>query len=587
MRAASRSMTWGAEPVEPGGSVDEGRWRGGRLLVSGFGKDGRRRPDRRRARRRSRSRCPSVVRIDAATRRRPHRRVARRHADREPPGRMVASTSAVAIAAVTTTRKSPIRAFRAEALGSAVPAVASFGCIVSGSPLHRRPAGPGSTSVLSAPFFSCRGPRTNSPMVPFALERRHERIRLRRPGRHPPERQGEDRADVDRPPGEADEVVRDAPRTDDRVAPVVELDELGQELRAHPVAVAHGSGRPGGSSARARGRRPPAAPGVIARQLPGEPATQQRARAAWRTNSSPKTRRALASRPTAPSGMPARAATGELAAPALDPGEVVRRGRARGEALGRVGDRPEPEDARTALGGALAGHVAHDPGRRGHAARARRRGTRRRRSRTTGRRRAARPDRGPGPTPRPVVAQAAEVAAERARPRRGPVRRRPSRPTSPTVVPSSISRTPGFGHAADGHAGRSRASSPRPAERYQSSPAARDEGGVGEALDVLDERRPAADAALERPRRGGRGPRVGLVDEVDGGRFLAGDVAIRSRDDPRRHGQRRATLRRGPPSIDVARRHVGRADVQDHLVGARPPRPRAGPRRGRDAAGGS
>ena len=42
----------------------------------------------------------------------------------------VARTITVAIAAVATIRKIPIRAFRAEAPGSAVPTVASFGCIV-------------------------------------------------------------------------------------------------------------------------------------------------------------------------------------------------------------------------------------------------------------------------------------------------------------------------------------------------------------------------------------------------------------------------------------------------------------------------
>src|SRR6185295_1744863 len=71
-------------------------------------------------------------------------------------------------------------------------------------------------------------------------------------------------------------------------------------------------------------------------------------------------------------GVLAGAATDELAAPAFDPGQVVEFGMASGETFGRVGDRPEPEDARAALGGALAGHVAHDPGRGGHAAGVRR-----------------------------------------------------------------------------------------------------------------------------------------------------------------------------------------------------------------------
>ena len=53
-----------------------------------------------------------------------------------PPGRAIASTRIVAMAAVATARNSPIRASRAVALGSAGPAVASLGSIVSGRPLH-------------------------------------------------------------------------------------------------------------------------------------------------------------------------------------------------------------------------------------------------------------------------------------------------------------------------------------------------------------------------------------------------------------------------------------------------------------------
>lgn len=59
-----------------------------------------------------------------------------------------------------------------------------------------------------------------------------------------------------------------------------------------------------------------------------------------------------------------RPATGELPRPALDPFKVGRLGDAPGDASRRVGDRPEPEDTRPALGRALAGHPVHDPARR-------------------------------------------------------------------------------------------------------------------------------------------------------------------------------------------------------------------------------
>ena len=62
-----------------------------------------------------------------------------------------------------------------------------------------------------------------------------------------------------------------------------------------------------------------------------------------------------------------------------------------------------------------------------------------------------------------------------------------------------------------------------------------DERGMSETLDILDERRPAADAALERTWRHDRRPGVALVDEVHGGRFLAGHVAIWRVDEADRH----------------------------------------------------
>ena len=126
----------------------------------------------------------------------------------------------------------------------------------------------------------------------------------------------------------------------------------------------------------------------------------------------------------------------------------VRRGRGRrtcpfaGEPVRRVGDGAQPEHARPALGGAGTGHVVHDPGGGRHPARARGE---------------ERDD--PAPNDRPPSRmpagsrgrfQASSVDAHgrsshrAGRPGRNPVPCRPSSASSPTVVPSSISRTPGW-----------------------------------------------------------------------------------------------------------------------------------------------
>src|SRR5689334_21430253 len=61
-------------------------------------------------------------------------------------------------------------------------------------------------------------------------------------------------------------------------------------------------------------------------------------------------------------GVLARAAAGKLPGPADEPGEVVAVGRLSGrQPRGRVRDRPQTEDARAALGGALTCHVVEDP----------------------------------------------------------------------------------------------------------------------------------------------------------------------------------------------------------------------------------
>src|SRR4029079_17602948 len=90
---------------------------------------------------------------------------------------------------------------------------------------------PGSSSatrmrIPSASHGSgCRSP----PSSLAAFDRR------RRPAGGP---QSEDRTDGDRAPGMVEELVGNATGGDDRIAPVVEVDELRQKLGAHAVPIA-------------------------------------------------------------------------------------------------------------------------------------------------------------------------------------------------------------------------------------------------------------------------------------------------------------------------------------------------------------
>ena len=53
------------------------------------------------------------------------------------------------------------------------------------------------------------------------------------------EDQGQRRAGVGRPPGEAEQLGRDLCLIEDRVTPVVEPDQLGEQLGAQAVGLAH------------------------------------------------------------------------------------------------------------------------------------------------------------------------------------------------------------------------------------------------------------------------------------------------------------------------------------------------------------
>src|SRR5580704_8526834 len=82
---------------------------------------------------------------------------------------------------------------------------------------------------------------------------------------------------------------RDRTRTDDRVSPVVELDELGDQIGAHTVTIALDA---------VDGERDAIAHDAAAAMR----ATLQRRSSAWSMNSPAKTRSAEASSPAAPSG---------------------------------------------------------------------------------------------------------------------------------------------------------------------------------------------------------------------------------------------------------------------------------------------
>ena len=88
-----------------------------------------------------------------------------------------------------------------------------------------------------------------------------------------------------------------------------------------------------------------------------------------------------------------------------------------------------------------------------------------------------------------------------------------------------------------------------------------------EGFDVLDERGPSIDAALKRPRRNVRGPRVAFVDVVDCGRLLAGDIRVWRRHDPHSGSPTDATAL-GDRSLHCAQGlSVDCADVQHDLIG--------------------
>jgi hypothetical protein len=94
-----------------------------------------------------------------------------------------------------------------------------------------------------------------------------------------------------------------------------------------------------------------------------------------------------------------------------------------------------------------------------------------------------------------------------------------------------------------------------------------DQRQVRERLDVLDERRPAADPVLERPRGAGRRDRLAVVDQVDEGALLSRQIARRHVD----HADARRPRLGLVPLLERVRDGLSRVagadlDAHDHLV---------------------
>src|SRR5258705_11536249 len=119
----------------------------------------------------------------------------------------------------------------------------------------RRPGSSSATRIRMASASHGRG-RVDVPAGGAPLDRSR---------RGPGKAQRQDGTDRHRPAGMVEELVRDAARGDDRVAPVVELDELGHQVGAHPEAVAGDAvddelGPPGAGRGRLTGPRAPTQP---------------------------------------------------------------------------------------------------------------------------------------------------------------------------------------------------------------------------------------------------------------------------------------------------------------------------------------
>src|SRR6202165_502101 len=198
--------------------------------------------------------------------------------------------------------------------------------------------------------------------------------------------------------------------------------------------------------------------------------------------------------------MAARAAPGQLPAPADDALESVSLRRPRRQPPGRVGDRRQAEDTGSALTRALGGEEGHNAGARLH---------------PTG----LRGEEMDHPAPERQAARAHRVRVERLPPLLVQVGAATEVATkkhgSDVAIHAACggSRLPQGGselafldpRAVDGTRDGEEADATCPATTETLIPgvtAASDERGQGEALDVLDQRWPAADTALERARRG-------------------------------------------------------------------------------------
>ena len=370
------------------------------------------------------------------------------------------------------------------------------------------------------------------------------------------EEQRQRRAGVDRAPGQPEQVGRHLGLVEDRIAPVVEADQLGQQLRAQAVGLARDrvDAQPARSSDEPPGERTPEHPGATARRRhrrsaqrqPGRPglAAPAPVRLDLRVEHAPARSRRTAPRRRGDGRRRGRGPRTSSAAPASRS-----RGCATplGERADRVGDR---RAARTRTGphwpADCVGQVVDHPGALVQAAGA------------LARARSARPSRA---SSRPSAGPRARAAARsRARPR--PRCRSSRRPAAPAAARRSAGggeqiahRRPegelvharGAHRAGDRHQRRAGIG-----DRAELAIPARAEAGdqreLGQRLGVLDQRRAARGsrartAAAERTSGFGH-PAVQVVDDRA---LLAGRRSPRGRPPPR-SGPDRARARTTAPS---------------------------------------
>ena len=208
-----------------------------------------------------------------------------------------------------------------------------------------------------------RGPRPNPDRRPAAGQRQRDLVLV--------EQQRQRRARVDRAPSEPEQVGRHLGLVEDRIAPVVEADQLGQQLGAQAVRLARdrvdaqprrSCRNPRPAALPSSASRPPGPHGAVAQRQPGRPRVATPSAVRARSRRSNTAQRAL-DEPGGAVGVVAGAAPADLGRPAEHALALARRARRRRRA--RRPSRRSPA-ARTRTG--RTGRRTARPGRRSPAA---------------------------------------------------------------------------------------------------------------------------------------------------------------------------------------------------------------------------